>query len=532
MRAITLKAHKRLLALGIVVLALCLIAPASAFAQGETSPATEPDFAAIDAYLQKEMGELHIPGLAYGIVHDDKIVHLESFGEADPSGRAVTPQTPFILASVSKSFTALAVMQLSEEGKIDLDAPVQHYIPYFRVADKAASKQITVRNLLNHTSGLAEDTSFGPMRSNDMSDDALEERVRALSDVQLNDRVGATFEYTDANYDVLGLIVQRVAGQSYESYVQEHIFAPLDMTHSFTNQTDALRHGLATGHRSWFSFPMRFDAPYSRAATPSSYLISSTQDMTHYLIAQLNAGRYADTSVLSPEGVAAMHRPAVKEGDRDIFYGMGWERRSTLGGVPIIQHDGTNSNFYADMVLEPEGRWGVVILANFNSFNLNGGRLQELSGGVISLLHGQTPPDVPMPHHPILASVMLLVAVVSVLQLLGITRSLVLFRRWRTQPHRRPRRRWVVALRIGVPLVLNVGWGLLMLLGYPNLLYPLSATLLLVPDLGYLVVVSGVVALSWGILRTVLAYFTLRQRGTPKATQTSVPKATKTTVEA
>src|SRR5215210_8388918 len=369
------------------------------------------------------------------------------------------------------------------------------------------------------------------MRSNDMSDDALEERVRTLSDVQLNHRVGAAFEYTDANYDVLGLIVQRVAGQSYKSYVQERIFSPLDMSHSFTNQTDALHHGLATGHRSWFSFPVRFDAPYSRGATPSSYLISSTQDMTHYLIAQLNAGRYADTSVLSPEGVAAMHRPAVKEGDRDIFYGMGWERRSTLGGVPVIQHDGTNSNFYADMMLEPEGRWGVVILANFNSFNLNGGPLQALSGGVISQLHGQTPPDVPMPHHPILASAMLLVAVVSVLQALGIIRSVVLFRRWRTQPNRQPRGRRAVALRVALPLVSNVGWGLFMLIGFPKLLYPLSPTLLIVPDLGYLVVVSGVVALIWGIGRAVLAYFALRQSGTPKATEASVPKATEAPVE-
>src|SRR5215210_6367968 len=298
LRAITLKLHKRLLALGMVVLALCLIAPASAFAEGEASPAADPDFAAIDRYVEEEMPEVHIPGLALGIVHDDKVVHLEIFGDADPSGRAVTPQTPFILASVSKSFTALAIMQLYEEGKVDLDAPVQRYLPWFRVADKAASDQITLRTLLNHTSGLPEDTSFEPMRSNDMGDDALEERVRTLSDVQLNQPVGAAFEYTDANYDVLGLIVQRVAGQSYESYIQEHIFTPLDMNHSFTNQTAAQRNGLATGHRSWFSFPMRFDAPYSRGATPSSYLISSTQDMTHYLIAQLNSGRYANKSVL------------------------------------------------------------------------------------------------------------------------------------------------------------------------------------------------------------------------------------------
>jgi len=324
------------LALIMALVAACLIAPASAFAQGKASPAADPDFAAIDAYIQEEMRDVHIPGLALGIVHGDEVVHLKSFGEADPSGRAVTPQTPFILASSSKSFTALAIMQLSEKEKVDLDAPVQRYVPWFRVADKAASNRITVRNLLNHTSGLPEDTAFKPMLSNDMSGDALEERVRTLSDVQLNHRVGTAFEYTDANYDVLGLIVQKVAGQSYESYVQEHIFTPLDMTHSFTNQTAAQHHGLATGYRSWFSFPRPFEAPYSRGATPSSYLISNTQDMTHYLIAQLNAGRYADTSVLSPEGVAAMRRPAVREGDKDEFYGMGWEARS-LGGVPVVR---------------------------------------------------------------------------------------------------------------------------------------------------------------------------------------------------
>jgi CubicO group peptidase (beta-lactamase class C family) len=221
------------MALGVV----WLIAPASAFAQGEASPAADPDFAAIDAYIQEEMREVHIPGLALGIVHGDEVVHLKSFGETDPSGRAVTLQTPFILASSSKSFTALAIIQLSEAGKLDLDSPVKRYIPWFRVANKAASNRITVRNLLNHTSGLPEDTAFKPMLINDMSDDALEERVRTLSDVHLSHHVGATFEYTDANYDVLGLIVQRVAGQSYESYVQEHIFTPLDMSHSFTNQT-------------------------------------------------------------------------------------------------------------------------------------------------------------------------------------------------------------------------------------------------------------------------------------------------------
>src|SRR5688572_20038176 len=99
----------------------------------------EPDFAALDAYIQAQMKYLHVPGLALGIVRGVTIVHLKGFGIADPSGRPVTPQTPFIIGSVSKSFTALAIMQLVEGGQLELDAPAQRYIPWFRVADPDAS---------------------------------------------------------------------------------------------------------------------------------------------------------------------------------------------------------------------------------------------------------------------------------------------------------------------------------------------------------------------------------------------------------
>ena len=240
---------------------------------------------------------------------------------------------------------------------MDLDAPVATYLPSFRVGDESASATITVRHLLNHTSGLPESTAYEPMLSNDTSDDALSERVGALSDAELEHGAGEVFAYTDANYDALGLIVEKVSGQPYESHIQERIFAPLGMSHSFTDQTDARRSGLASGHRSWFGFPRPFDAPYSRAAMPSSYLISSAEDVTHFLLGQLNGGTYDAASVLSPAGIAAMHQPAVREGDRDIFYGMGWESR-TLAGVPVVRHKGTNANFYADMVLDKEARLG------------------------------------------------------------------------------------------------------------------------------------------------------------------------------
>jgi CubicO group peptidase (beta-lactamase class C family) len=507
--------------------AACLVAYPSFLVRASASP--NPDLAGIDAYVEREMREVHIPGLALGIVHDEEVVHLRGFGEAEPGGRTVTPQTPFVLASASKSFTALAIMQLVESGRIDLDAPVRRYLPDFRVADEAASARMTVRHLLHHTSGLPEDSAFPPMVSNDISDEALSDRVHALETVHLNRGVGAAFEYTDANYDVLGLVVQTVSGQSYESFVAEHIFAPLGMRHSYTNQLDARRNGLATGHRSWFGYPRPFEAPYSRAAMPSSYLISSAEDITHFLAMQLNGGRYEGTSVLSPDGIAAMHEPAVRQGTRDIFYGMGWESRS-VNGVPVVRHDGTNANFYADMALDLNDRWGVVILTNFDSLNFNGGRLQGLSSGVISLLQGEPPRQVPSPHHPLLAPATLLVAVGTVVMLVGIVRTVLLLRRWHIRPESRPRGRWAMALRVWLPFVTNVGWGLALLLVFPKLAYPLQPTMLIVPDLGYLVVASALAALTWGILRTVLVYIALRRRGASRPAQASTPATAVTPV--
>src|SRR5213593_3118834 len=160
----------------------CLLAlltlPFTLLSVSAAAHSTEPDIASIDAYISAQMQSNHIPGVALGLVHNDQIVHLRGFGEADQSGRAVTPQTPFILASVSKSFTALAIMQLVEAGKIELDAPVQRYLPWFRVADPVASARITVRHLLYHTSGIP---SSGYACTTDQVTMTLEQYVRSLA---------------------------------------------------------------------------------------------------------------------------------------------------------------------------------------------------------------------------------------------------------------------------------------------------------------------------------------------------------------
>ena len=316
-----------------------------------------PDVAAIDRYVRSEMEAQRIPGLALGIVHDGRIVHLQGFGDADSSGRAVTPQTPFFIGSVTKSFTAMAVMQLSDAGRVDLDAPVQRYLPWWRVEDAGASARVTVRDLLYQVSGLSKATGNAYATSGDTQDDALEERVRALRSATLTAPVGSTWQYSNANYWTLGMIVQAVSGESYESYVQEHIFGPLEMDHSFTSKAEAEAQGLPDGHRYWYGFPVAADLPFDRGGLPAGGLASSAEDMARYLSVYFNDGRYGTTSLLSPASAELLQRPAVHTGQDGVDYAMGWEV-TQRHDITTVSHDGSGFNAHANVVLLPGTRLG------------------------------------------------------------------------------------------------------------------------------------------------------------------------------
>src|SRR5262249_46922524 len=146
-------------------IALLILAPALlAAAPGATRAGTTSPDAALDRYLAAQIAAAHIPGAAVGIVHGTRIVHLYATGQADASGRPVTPATAFVLGSLSKSFTALAIMQLVGAGKVALDAPVQRYLPWFRLADAHTSAGITVRQLLIQTSGIPTAAGVDPLR--------------------------------------------------------------------------------------------------------------------------------------------------------------------------------------------------------------------------------------------------------------------------------------------------------------------------------------------------------------------------------
>ena len=248
-------------------------------------------FAAIDRYVQANMGRFAIPGAEVGIVQDGRTVYLNGFGQADDTGRAMTPQTPVLLASVTKSFTALSIMQLVEGGQVDLDAPVQRYLPWFRTSDPRTSSRITLRELLNHTSGFSTREGLDPYVDARLEGDRLEAYVRSLSGARLTAAPGGRFQYSNTNYSVLGLIVQDVLAARMHGTVQANVFDPLRMIHSHASPAAARADNGAAGYYPFFGRPVvSDDIPITRAFLPAAGLYSTAQDMTHYLIAQLEWG--------------------------------------------------------------------------------------------------------------------------------------------------------------------------------------------------------------------------------------------------
>jgi CubicO group peptidase (beta-lactamase class C family) len=213
---------------------------------------SDPDLEKLDAYIEANMRQNRIPGMALAITQGERILYLQGYGSSF-SNQAVTPKTPFYIGSVSKSFTALAVLQLVEQGLIELDAPIQAYIPWFQVANESYSSAITARHLLNQTSGMSRSDYNRDLLP---ADATIEEAVRNLKVIQPSQPPGENLHYFNANYTILGYLVEEVSGLGYGEYLQERIFKPLDMERSFTDPQAARAVGLAQGHTQMLSFPL------------------------------------------------------------------------------------------------------------------------------------------------------------------------------------------------------------------------------------------------------------------------------------
>ncbi len=364
-----------------------------------------------------------------------------------------------------------------------------------------------MRHLLNQTSGLPLLPSEVALADFDDRSDATECQVRALSTLKITRPVGSKFEYCNTNYNVLGLIVEAASGESYSDYIQHHIFDPLEMQHSYTSKAAAQRGGLAVGYRYWFGVPIpvpNFSIP--PGSLPSGQLISSAEDMAHYLIAYLNKGHYGDVQILSSAGIDEMQRGEAEINEMGLSlgcYGMGWISQET-GESRIVWHSGIVPDFGAFAAVIPEQKKGIVLLYNANHAMMKM-TYDEVWMCAAQRLAGERQTR---PIFGALPWAMRAMLLIPILQIVGVAATLRLIRRWRADPGHLPSRGSIWRQHILFPLIPDLLAALTLV---PMLGKMRGWVRLFMPDYSWIAHISGGFAAIWAFLRTGLILQVLRK---------------------
>ncbi len=368
------------------VLGLALMAQGIAVAQeGPAATTLPPQLQDFDPYVEGVRKQFDVPGIAVAIVKDGQVVFERGFGARevgkDGKSKPVDANTLFAIASNTKAFTAAALSILADEGKLSLDDRVTDHLPWFRMSDPYVTREMRVRDLLAHRSGLglgAGDLLYWPG-----TDYSTEEVARRLKDVPLTGSFRGQYAYDNILYGVAQLVIEKASGQSYAQFLQQRIFTPLGMRDTRFN-SDALRprDNVATGYAK-ADFKDLQPAPRMSWGNVSGAggIYSSVHDMSRWMNMQLAGGTYRDAhgneqrifseerqqgmwSVLTPIPIAKPSVPELEAAKPNFLgYGEGWQL-SDYRGNKLVWHTGGWPGMVSRLTLVPEHKLGVIVLTN------------------------------------------------------------------------------------------------------------------------------------------------------------------------
>lgn len=329
-------------------------------------PSTAEALDELDAKIRAGMKAYGIPGVAVGVWADGQ-EYIRGYGVTNVDHPVpIDGDTVFRIGSTTKTFTGTAIMRLVDQREVDLDAPVRRYLPDFAVADPVVSAEVTVRQLLNHTSGWAGDDvqDFGD------GSDALARYVASLTRLPQLNPPGAVFAYNNAGLAVAGRIIEVLTGATYESAMQSLLLDPLQLghTHYFTDQLAGL--SVAAPHNVVDGKPVVDDSfwAFPRSCNPTGGLISSVRDQLRYARFHLGDGTAANgTRVLRRESLQAMRSHPGAGGTLQVeLTGMGvaWMLRPSAQGVQIVQHGGTWNGQRSGFFMVPDRNFAMTLLTN------------------------------------------------------------------------------------------------------------------------------------------------------------------------
>lgn len=315
----------------------------------------------IDKMVETAMKKGDIPGLAILIIKDNKIFLNKGYGYANIEKKAkVNPHTQFEIASNTKAFTGYAILQLAQEGKINLNDKVSTFIPGFKMKYEDKERDITIEQLLAQTSDIPGDITEENRYSKQY--DSIENIVNFAKGKRLNHVPGETFEYSNMNYDILGLIIQNVTHQSYTSYIQKHVLAPLKMKHTTFKVNNTKSNNEALGYI-WEDNENKVAQPeFNIGDTPAAYMMSSTSDLAKWVQLQIHPTSKSQAKLIR-QSHQVLSNSLNSEPNADS-YGSGWFINTD---DHLVFHTGVLDNFSSQILLNIRKSYGIVVLANTNS---------------------------------------------------------------------------------------------------------------------------------------------------------------------
>ena len=304
-----------------------------------------------------------VPGLSLSIVDGDETIYFSS-GYANREQKVpATNDTLYELASVSKAFTSMGILLLEDQGLLSMTDSIEKYLPWltFQFEGKVVEMEnLTLNHFLFHTSGLTNITHFQDIPQGD-AEDMLVKTVETVVDAELDFQPGQQYSYGTINYDVLGLVIELISGKSYEKFMMEEVFRPLELTNTYLYEEDALANGeLAQGYRVSFFKAGSYDAPVYAGNKPAGYIISTATDMARWMKIQM--GGIDDIPERFERVIEKSHQGNdTVASDNGLYYGGGWLINEEKD---YIEHDGMNPTFSSQVVLFPDEGLGISLLAN------------------------------------------------------------------------------------------------------------------------------------------------------------------------
>lgn len=454
---------------------------------GRTNIQAQNTFKEIDSFIEQEMRVWRIPNVSIGITNNDSIVFIKEYGSESVKAGASSQRAiheNYLLGSISKPFTAIAVMQLVEQGKLKLDQPVRNYLPWFETSNAALSARVTVRHLLNQTSGLPKNAGFFTPQSEQQS--AIEEEYRSyLLSLSLNEAaIGTTHVYSNLNYQILGQLITKASGMRYADYVSTNIFTPCGMNNTFATYQQTQQHGLRAGYQYLFGFPIQSSFTYNNNGIAAGDIASNTEDMCKFLRVLLNNGKINGDSILSASTLQQMHQPFSNR------YGMGFSI-GDWNGLHSVRHSGLTRNYSATFNILPKQHYGIVILTNINSFSAS----RSLMDGVIRRLNNQEKKS-SLPYEIYLRYGLLALLAWNVFEFV------LRLNKWRKQGFAI---HFATHFKAMLRLALNTVFALVWLIIVPIFAeLPLSSMPAMQPDLGYGLIGGAIIGVCSAVIQHIL----------------------------